>query len=105
MKQTIGLSQFQDAFESCRPNSFSYEGLELLFDFLEECDSEMELDVIALDCEYTEEAWQDIAEYFDIDLSDCDNDDDCIQAVIDHLNDSTCYIGRTDTDTLVYQQF
>lgn len=105
MKQTIGLSQFTDEFNACRSNSFSYQGLELLFNFLEDCDPEMELDVIALDCEYTEEAWQDIVEYFDIDLSDCDEDENRIQAVIDYLNDSTCYIGRTDSDKLVYQQF
>ena len=56
MKQTVSLSDFRDAFQSIRPDNFSYEGLEALFDWLEELDAdcETELDVIALCCEYSE---------------------------------------------------
>ena len=58
MFQTINFSQFCDAFKSLRPNNFSYDGLQALYDYLEsyECDTEkgLELDVIALCCDYTE---------------------------------------------------
>jgi hypothetical protein len=62
MKQTINFSQFTDAFNgpegSDRSNQFSYEGKKALFDYLEEYEDstgeEVELDVIALCCEYTE---------------------------------------------------
>ena len=58
MKQTVSLGMFRDAFKAIRPDNFSYEGLEALFDYLEEIetgtDTEMELDVIALCCEFTE---------------------------------------------------
>ena len=59
MKQTINLSQFRTAFyDMDRKENFTYEGLEALFEYLEQyeqdCGEEIELDVIALCCEYTE---------------------------------------------------
>ena len=59
MKQTINFSQFIDAFrDHNRLDNFTYDGLEALFDYLEElgddCGTEVELDVIALCCEFSE---------------------------------------------------
>lgn len=58
MYQNINWHNFQDAFQSIRPNNFSYEGLRALFDYLEQLEEdtgeEIELDVIALCCEYSE---------------------------------------------------
>lgn len=59
MKQTINLSQFCDAFKDMgREEQFSYEGKKALFDYIEEIEEntgeEIELDVIALCCEFTE---------------------------------------------------
>jgi hypothetical protein len=59
MKQTINVSQFRDAFQNMnRKENFSYAGLGALFDYLEELEEgtgqEVELDVIALCCEYSE---------------------------------------------------
>ncbi len=59
MKQTINFYDFSDAFRKAgRGDQFSYEGQRALFDYLEEyeegCDIEIELDVIALCCEYVE---------------------------------------------------
>jgi len=58
MKSTVSLCDFEDAFRSVRPNNFSYEGLIALFDYLENLEDdtgvELELDVIAFCCEYTE---------------------------------------------------
>lgn len=59
MKQSINKYQFQNAFITMgRENNFSYEGLNALFDYLEEYEEstgeEIELDVIALCCEYSE---------------------------------------------------
>ena len=36
MKQTINLYDFRRAFETTRPDNFSYEGLGILFEALEE---------------------------------------------------------------------
>ena len=61
MKQTITSSHFVDAFrDHGRENQFSYDGLIALFDYLEqyeeETGEELELDVIALCCEWCEYA-------------------------------------------------
>jgi len=58
MKKTINFYAFEREFEQCgRGNQFTREGLRALFDYLEEWgDTEMELDVIALCCEFVEYA-------------------------------------------------
>jgi len=59
MYQTISFQDFKDAFQNMnRGDNFSYEGLRVLFDYLEDLEQSLEepieLDVIALCCEYTE---------------------------------------------------
>lgn len=110
MKNTVDLYQFRNEFQSIRPNNFSYEGLSVLFDYLEELESdsgvEMELDVIALCCDFSEDHYEDIASNYEIDLSDCDSDEDKLQAVLDHLNDEGYgYCGVTDEKTVIYQNY
>lgn len=70
--QTINQSNFHDAFISAgRKDQFSYEGLKALFEHLEEyaesTGEPLELDVIALCCDYSEETLEDIKKnYTDI---------------------------------------
>lgn len=58
MKQTIGFSQFCDAFSDTYRNNFTYNGKRALFDYLkqyeEDTGEEIELDTVALCCEYSE---------------------------------------------------
>lgn len=58
MKQTISSYQFINEFKSIRPNNFSYEGLNALYDYFWEIEEstgeEIELDVIAICCDFTE---------------------------------------------------
>ena len=59
MQQTINEYQFRDAFHKRgRGKQFSYDGLTALYDYLEQLEDgmgeEIELDVIALCCEYEE---------------------------------------------------
>ena len=66
MKTTVYQYDFIDAFSRMgRQDNFSYEGLEALYDYLidyeESTGEEIELDVIALCCEYSE--WEDIEEF------------------------------------------
>ena len=61
MKQTVSFNDFCDAWRSHdRNDSFSYEGKKALFEWIEEidedCGNETELDIIALDCEFSEHA-------------------------------------------------
>ena len=60
MKQTVNEYTFTEAFRNLRPDNFSYAGLKALFDYFEEYEEgtgeEMELDVIAICCDFTEYA-------------------------------------------------
>ena len=75
MKQTVNFYGFQKAFQDLRPNSFSYDGLRALFEYIEEIEDthneEMELDVIDLCCDYIEYAnEEDYARDYSDDLED-----------------------------------
>jgi hypothetical protein len=94
MKTTLDLNDFQNAFDRLRPNNFSYEGLNLLFDYLEELDPDMELDVIALCCDYCEDTMEDIIHSYSIDVEDMD-EDDTVEAVRSFLNENTVLVGET----------
>lgn len=58
MKSTVNFSQFIDSFSESYKNNFTYEGKLALFNYLQEyeedTDTEIELDPVALCCEYTE---------------------------------------------------
>jgi len=73
MKQTVTKSMFRDAFR-LRPDNFSYDGLEVLFDYLEELESgtdqEIELDVIALCCDFREDDLGVLMDEYDMNLTE-----------------------------------
>ena len=64
MKTTVSVYDFRDAFRSIRPDNFSYEGQGLLFDYFEQFEEdtgqEMELDVIAICCDFSESSIEQI---------------------------------------------
>ena len=103
MKQTINLYDFRREFAACRPDNFSYEGLSVLFYFLEELEEnsneEYELDVIGLCCEWNEDTPENIAANYSIDIED---DGNALNNVLDHLNDETMVAGTTDAGTIIY---
>ena len=107
MKQTIYLSDFRDAFDRMRPNNFSYEGLEVLFEYLEDCErdigEESELDVIALCCDFSEDTVTNIAGQYDIDIEGLD-EDETREAVQEHLEDHGVLVGAV-ADGFVFHQF
>lgn len=105
MKQTITKSDFRDAFQRYgRGEQFSYEALELIFDYLEEIDEDQELDVIAVCCEFAESDLETIANDYNVDLSECEDDDEKEQAILSYLEDHTSVIGQTARG-IVYIQF
>ena len=65
MKTTVNQTDFTDAFKKLRPDNFSYEGLESLYNYLtdyeQDTGEEIELDVIALCCDYSE--YKNLDEY------------------------------------------
>lgn len=71
MKTTVTRHDFHDAFRRMnRQDEFSYAGLNALFEYLEEYEEstgeELELDVLALCCDYTEyRSLEEVSEHYD----------------------------------------
>lgn len=108
MKQSINFSQFVDAFRAYdRYDSFGYDGLRIIFDYLEayeqDTGEEIELDVIAICCDYNMLSIEDIIKEYRIDVSDVDADD-VEEFVLDYLNDNTTVLGQC-ADYVVFQCF
>ena len=88
-----------------RENQFSYDALGLLFDYFDEVDPDMELDVIAICCDYAEDTTARIAESYGIDQDDDATDGELLDAVMKHLNEHTAIVGAPAAGAIVYAQF
>lgn len=94
MKTTVSFDEFRQAFDDMgRGDQFSRDGLKALFEYLtdfeDETGSEIELDVIALCCEWSEMTWQGAAINYGIDLAHCDDDDERCGDVEEYLHGHT----------------
>ena len=112
MKRDINEWEFVDAFRNMdRENQFSIKGLRALYnhliDYEESCETEIELDVIALCCEYTEYTLKDyIREYSpDVDRRDYDTQEDFEAGVLEFIRDNTQLIEIEDSDDFIIQQY
>lgn len=98
-------SQFRDAFHLAdRADQFSYEALGMIFDYLNDCGSDVELDVIAVCCEFAEDTAEGIAHNYSIDIEDM-SEGEIKDAVLSHLEDNTSVVGETSSGSFVYVQF
>lgn len=109
MKTTVTKGQFTHAFINAgRKDQFSYEALELLFDYLTEMEreagEEFELDVIELCCEYVESTVDELVEEYALDEDDDKDEDEKRDAVRKYLDKRTLIVGET-CDGFVYAIF
>jgi len=106
MKQTINLAKFRDAFHQAdRGTQFSYEGLEVLFNYLEEIDPDYELDVIGICCDFSEGLWQHIASDYSIKIDENENEDEQAEQVRQYLEDEGVLVGEVSGGIFVYRQY
>ena len=103
MKQTINVYQFRDAFKSIRPDNFSDSGLSALFDYLEayedDTGEDLELDVIGLCCDFSEDWADNIAADYNIDIEDAEGDPEAVAIIArDYLQDEGAYVGEAGED-------
>jgi len=109
MYQRVTFRDFVDAFRAHgRENQFSLDALEALFDHLEdlelELDSPIELDVVALCCDYQESSVDEIIDHYGLDASKCEDDDDRHKLVEDFLSERTNVIWWDD-EKFLFEQF
>jgi|SRR4028118_607447 hypothetical protein len=124
MKVTVTERMFRDAFiDYNRKDHFSPEGSKLLFDYLEslkeDTGNEIELNVIAICCDYRELTLEQFAAAYSLTISwEFQFGFDGIvnpteeeirellkEAVEDYINENTSLVGFTDNNTVVFQVF
>lgn len=110
MKTTLSVYDFRDAFRRAdRADQFSYDALEIIFDYLEEQERdtgyEYELDVIGICCELAEQSPKAIAADYSFDIDENENEEEIAQQVMDFLCDQTTVLGTTAAGDIVYAQF
>ena len=109
MKTTVSRYDFERAFvDAGRKDQFSYEGLSVLFGYLEQYEEdtgqEIDLDVIALCCDYYEDTVEAIAANYSIDLAECDDEDEQAELVREYLEDNGALVGEV-AGGFVYRAF
>ena len=96
-----------------RSENFTPAGVRVLFDYLEEISEEsgedINLDIIGLCCDYSEDTFEDIAVNHRIDLTDLsgetiEDDKEIKRIVLDYLKNNTVVCGVTGT-TALYAAF
>ena len=86
MKQNVSEYDFIDGFMKIRPNNFSRNGLQCLYDYLIELEDdigeEIEFDVIALCCDFSEyKDLKEISEAYNRDFMETDDIRDFTQVI------------------------
>ena len=104
--KTFNENDFINEFKAYnRQDNFSLEGLRILFESLEQlasdCGTNIEIDVIALCCEYNEDSIVNIINNYAIDVTDCDEDEK-IEVVEDYLQYNTFVCGSYEDDGVTY---
>ena len=101
MKQTINEYQFIEGFRAIRPDQFSIPALRALFAYFEELENdigeEIEYDVIAICCDYSELTLKDIN-------NDYSADADTLEKAADYFREYTTVIPVND-ETIIIQNF
>jgi len=109
MKTTINKYEFSAQIEAIRPDNFSYSGRMVLFNYLEQLETEMgeeiEFDPIAFCCEFAEDTVEDIISQYGIEDKDLETWEDKKDEALMFLEDNTAVCGMTDELTIVYRQF
>jgi len=104
MKMTLSLYDFRTEWaRSSRKNSFSYNGLELLYDHLEETDPDYDLDIVELDSSWTEAGIDQILNDYDLGIDS--KIENALERALEALNDKTIALGITSEDTIVFLEF
>lgn len=106
MKQTTSFSQFCDSFSDTYKDNFTYKGKRALFDYLENYEEEsgedIELDPIALCCEYSEydSALEAMQEYQPEDMpNEGEEGDDLIE--IEEKNEKAAHAWLEDKTEVI----
>jgi len=107
MKQTVNQYDFADDFRKMnRADNFSYEGLKVLFDYLEQMEEdtgeEMELDVIAICCDFSEYDEEElVSQYgYKLEREEDQDEEEYLEALIEELKENTTVLEVTTSSII-----
>ena len=106
---TLYRGEFVAHLTADKHASWSVEGAEALFEYLNEVSDELvesiEFDLVGLRCEYNEDTVDEIIDYHSLDVSDAEDDEDeKTDLVRDFLESHTTIVGET-SNGFVYAVF
>lgn len=108
MKYTMTRHIFIDMMKSQRPDSFTHEALNLLWDHFEEWEQdtgeEIEFDCISICCDFSEDNPEAIAHNYSIDTEGM-TEGQALDEVMETLKTNGAYIGMTDSGAIVYLNY
>lgn len=106
MIKKIYLNDFEREMDE---GYYSSEGLEKLFNFLDEldedCGQQTEFDPLMIRCEYYEESLEDILSNYNIDIDEDADEDDKIEAVRRYLDYRTTLVAVLNNGNFLYRAF
>lgn len=98
MKKTVDSYYFINEFNSRLPNQFTYEGLESLYDYFDDYEKstgeEIELDVIAICCDYAEYSKDEL-------VMDYGHLGDSLEAIIEAIREESYIIDVPNGNYIV----
>lgn len=101
----VSLYDFEEEFRSFdRMNNFSYEGLQALYDLLDEPEEIFELDVISLCCDYNEDSATDIIQNCSINVHG-ETDPDMISYIVEQYLSDRTFSVLLENGNFLYQAF
>ena len=106
MKTTVTFSEFHDSFKRMdRDGQFSYEGFRVLFEYFEQYEEEtnedIELDVIAICCDFEESDAQAIIESYSLECEEGEEE----ETARAYLIDEGVFVGECKRNqSFVYRQ-
>jgi hypothetical protein len=109
MKTTVSICDFRDAFKKLGANNFSYEGLTWIFEYLEEYENssneEIELDVVAICCDFNESTYEEVQEMYSLELDTDLSVEDRNKSIRDFLSDAISSVVGFDDEKVLFHNF
>ena len=105
--QTINsFSAFRQAFFAYeRQDQFSYTALSEIFDYLNDFDDNVELDVIGICCDFAECTIGEFIRDYGVDVSEYNDEKQHGEAVENYLQNSGGWYSWIDDETIVFSVF
>jgi len=94
VKKITTADELRREFRNYNRDQYEYETYRGLIEYYEEAvEEDVELDVIAICCDLSEESYEDVVRNYNIEIKSGEN---MTEAVIEYLNYNTCIIAQTE---------